>query len=209
MDQRMGTYTTSTKSVRWPFKMLSYVLDVTRVNAQSVYCLNTEKDPRLEDSFRFGWQLAMSLVKPQMANRLPGITNRKVINKIKMFLEEGEEEAATEDDESAPRAEGGATGDKVAAAEVPRSAGGDGATAGVMEKPTFSYSSHAEQKKRCAQCVHELPIENYKEKHVKMGRIRTQCSQCSTASCAKHSHIVCLRCSENLQNKPVNNDFDE
>ena len=54
-DQRCGSFTSATKTRRWPTKMLGYVLDVTRVNTQSVYCLNTGKDPRTgTDSFRFG-----------------------------------------------------------------------------------------------------------------------------------------------------------
>ena len=40
-DQRCGSYTCATKTRRWPNKMLGYTLYVTRVNAQSVYFLNT------------------------------------------------------------------------------------------------------------------------------------------------------------------------
>ena len=91
-DQRCGSFTSATKIGRWPRKMLGYILDVTRVNAQSVYCLNTGKDPRTgTDSFRFGWDLAMSLVKPNMVVRLPTIKNRAI--RTKMFIKPDNKEA--------------------------------------------------------------------------------------------------------------------
>ena len=67
--------------------MLGYTLYVTRVNAQSVYCLNTGKDSRTGvDSFRFGWDLGMSLVKPNMVARLPTMKNKAIRTKIEMFI---------------------------------------------------------------------------------------------------------------------------
>ena len=63
MDQRMGVYTTATKSRRWPRKMFSFNLDVSRINAQSVFCLNTGKHPRTGvDSRKFGWTMAKGLL---------------------------------------------------------------------------------------------------------------------------------------------------
>ena len=70
VDQRIDIYTCSTKSRRWPRKVFSYMLDVTRVNSQSVYALNPHKNPRSGvDSRKFGWSLARSLVIPHMERR--------------------------------------------------------------------------------------------------------------------------------------------
>ena len=71
MDQRMDVYTTATKTRRWPRKGLDFVLDVTRVNSQSVYSLNIGKNPRTGvDSMKFGW--AKSLILPYMIRRRTG-----------------------------------------------------------------------------------------------------------------------------------------
>ena len=97
-NQRCGSFTSATKTRRWPTKMLEYVLDVTRVNAQSVYCLNTGKDPNSGlDSFRFDRDLALSLVKPNMVAGLPTIQNRAIQTKIQMVVKPAQEEAEGED----------------------------------------------------------------------------------------------------------------
>ena len=57
-DQRKDSYTSNTKSRRWTKKILCYMLDETRVNAQTVLALNQNKDPRKVISFDFGWALA-------------------------------------------------------------------------------------------------------------------------------------------------------
>ena len=72
MDQRMDVYTTATKTRRWPRKGLDFVLDVTRVNSQSVYSLNIGKNPRTRtgvDSRKLGWAIAKSLILPYMIRR--------------------------------------------------------------------------------------------------------------------------------------------
>jgi hypothetical protein len=63
VDQRVDSYTCATKSRRWPRKSLSCMLDQTKVNAQTVYCLNSGKNPRSgEDSSIFGWEMAIGQV---------------------------------------------------------------------------------------------------------------------------------------------------
>ena len=134
MDQRMGSFTTSTKSNRWPLKMLSYLLDVSRVNAQTVSSLNSSQDPRTTDSFRFGWDLAMSLVKPQMIIRKPSVTNKKVLAKINMFLDD-------DDDTELRKSDGG------------------GASPGVEEGPGTKEGSGAGEsaKRKCPALCSLLP----------------------------------------------------
>ena len=46
--------------------MLSFMLNITRVNTQSIYCLNNGLDGRTGvNSFEFGCELGMVLVKSQ------------------------------------------------------------------------------------------------------------------------------------------------
>ena len=67
-DQRVGTYTCKVKTRKWTLVALSYVLDMARTNSQTVYKINNEKTE--VDSFEFGWELAKSLVKKFMLERL-------------------------------------------------------------------------------------------------------------------------------------------
>ena len=87
VDQRSGNNTTSTKSRKWTRKVLCYILDVTRINAQTVYCLNNELDPRKYESFSFATALGMSLLLPHMTDRRSqnGIQEH-VTKKMDLFL---------------------------------------------------------------------------------------------------------------------------
>ena len=51
-------------------------MDTVRVNSQTVFFLNQDKDPRKQDSWEFGWNLAKALIMPYMERRRnsPGIT---------------------------------------------------------------------------------------------------------------------------------------
>ena len=96
VDQRVDSYTSATKSRRWPIKSLSCMLDKTRVNAQSVYCLNTGKNPRSGvDSRRFGWEMAKSLLLPHMKRRKEcnGLS-RSVRNKMAIFISDQDDGVA-------------------------------------------------------------------------------------------------------------------
>ena len=55
MDQRMDSYTTSSKSKKWTKKTFSWMLDVARVNAQTILALVKGQNPRKADSFKFSW----------------------------------------------------------------------------------------------------------------------------------------------------------
>ena len=68
-------------------KIFSYILDVTRVNSQTVYCLNNGLNPRdKEMSFKFGWELGLSLVKPHMMERRKVTTHRRILSNMEIFL---------------------------------------------------------------------------------------------------------------------------
>ena len=69
VDQRSAQNTTSTKSVRWTKKVITYMLDISRVNAQTIFCLNNDHIPRAYDSSDFAQALGMSLIMPHLINR--------------------------------------------------------------------------------------------------------------------------------------------
>lgn len=69
VDQRMDKFTTATKSNKWTRKLLSYMLDVSRTNAQTVLAKNKGMCPRKSDSADFMYKLAVQLVMPQVLQR--------------------------------------------------------------------------------------------------------------------------------------------
>ena len=64
VDQLNDFYSTRSQSLRWVNVALFYTLDTARVNAKTLYCLAQGKHPRSYDSFKFGWDLMLSLVRP-------------------------------------------------------------------------------------------------------------------------------------------------
>ena len=69
VDQRMGSYSCKMKSCKWTLVAFSYILDTTRVNAQTIHALKQNKDPKATDSFDFGWSLAEALIGPHVQRR--------------------------------------------------------------------------------------------------------------------------------------------
>ena len=87
IDQRMGFYSCKLKSKRWIMNAFSYVLDTCRVNASTIYAMNNDLQPRNIKSIDFGFELAMSLIRPHIEQRnLIGI-NSSVVHKIEIVLE--------------------------------------------------------------------------------------------------------------------------
>ena len=58
----------SKKQEKWRLVALAYVLDMSRVNSQTIYAMN--KRYTSTKSFEFGWELMISLIKPHMSNRI-------------------------------------------------------------------------------------------------------------------------------------------
>ena len=87
MDQRCAGNTVATKTRKWTRKDLEYQLDVSRVNAQTIYCLNHGKDPRKYSSSDFTKALGMSMILPHMTTRRQksGLQTA-VIQKMGLFL---------------------------------------------------------------------------------------------------------------------------
>ena len=86
IDQRMGFYCCKSKSPKWTITALSYVLDTCRVNASTLLAMNFGQSPRAQDSFQFGWNLAMALIVPFVQARQLNGLGVSVQWKISMIL---------------------------------------------------------------------------------------------------------------------------
>ena len=69
IDQKMGFYTTKSKSHKWTITAFSYVLDMARVNASTIFALNKRISPSKADALDVGYCLMESLVKPHVERR--------------------------------------------------------------------------------------------------------------------------------------------
>ena len=69
VDQRSDKYTVSSMTSRWSRKLFDFILDGTRVNAQTVWSVKRGLDPRKSNSFEFLKNLAESLIVPHMRER--------------------------------------------------------------------------------------------------------------------------------------------
>ena len=54
IDQKMGSYTTKSKTRKWPKVAFAYLVDTIRVDASTVYALANKMDPKKVSSFGFG-----------------------------------------------------------------------------------------------------------------------------------------------------------
>ena len=203
-NQRMGSYSTATKCNRWPVKMFSFVLDVTRVNAQSVFCLNNSLDGRKGiESFDFGWQLGMALVKPHMVARRPTMTRRGVLAKIDLFVRKEMLVAAGGDGDNGGGGGGGGGGDNGGdggddggdadgRGENNNSGGGIGEAGGEearrgepnnnepgeeVRDRLFPHRSEGDLRRRCQTCAKNLPRENYKKAYSQLSKRKSQCAR--------------------------------
>ena len=57
------------KSGWWPIVAFCYILDTCRINAGTVFALNSNKSPKEINSFDFGWSLAIKLITPFIQQR--------------------------------------------------------------------------------------------------------------------------------------------
>ena len=88
VDQRMASYTCKAKSKRWTLPAFSYILDVSRINAATVMSLNKGNDPRQIDSYDFGMDLALALIRPHVQRRPSIGLQFDVQRKMKLVLGE-------------------------------------------------------------------------------------------------------------------------
>ena len=66
---KISYYTAKAKSSKWKMVAFYFILDTTRVNAQTILALKENKNPRKINSFEIGFDIVMSLVRPEMEKR--------------------------------------------------------------------------------------------------------------------------------------------
>ena len=86
IDQRMGFYSCKSKSKRWTMNVFLCVLDTCRVNAGMIYAMNNDLQPRNIKSVDFGFELAMSLIRPHRVQQSLIDINSFVVRKIEIVL---------------------------------------------------------------------------------------------------------------------------
>ena len=70
VDQKKSFFSCKPKSHKWPIvAFFFYFLDTCNVNASTVLALNQGKDPQKQDSYDFGFDLVIELVRPFIKNR--------------------------------------------------------------------------------------------------------------------------------------------
>ena len=96
VDQKISYYTTKAKSSKWNMVAFYFILDTTMVNALTILALKEKKNPRNIDSFEIGFELVMSLVRPQLERRRRNGLQKNIIRKIDLFIDQNDND---EDDE--------------------------------------------------------------------------------------------------------------
>ena len=86
IDQKMGTYTTKSKSRKWSRVAFSYLLDTIRVNSSTLIELNKNHDTKLANSFNFGYELATQLLIPHILKRPRNGLSSEVVKKLLHLL---------------------------------------------------------------------------------------------------------------------------
>ena len=67
VDHIMGKHTVKPKSWKWMIAAFSYILDVACVNESTSSRMNNQNKPiQQSKSLEFGWEIAMSLIRPQL-----------------------------------------------------------------------------------------------------------------------------------------------
>ena len=69
MDQRIGNYTTKSKSIKWPKVVWYFALDTACRNSQTISNLNNGIHPRTSDSYEHQMGLSKALITPQIEHR--------------------------------------------------------------------------------------------------------------------------------------------
>ena len=92
VDQKISFYSCKPKSRKWTIVAFSYLMDTCRVNASTIMALNNGIDPRKLNSFNFGFDLVLELVRPFIEQRSRNGLTSDIVRKIKLVL--GEQDVA-------------------------------------------------------------------------------------------------------------------
>ena len=79
-------FTTRAKSLRWVMIVLYYILDTTRVNGKSIWCIKEGIDFNRIESYDFRWDLAKSLAMRHVTRRNLNGLSAMVQLKMNLFL---------------------------------------------------------------------------------------------------------------------------
>ena len=93
VDQKMGAYTTKSKSRKWTKVAFFYLLDTIRVNASTVYTLANNLAPTKVNSFDFGLQLVDALIKPCVSVRSISRLTSNIRSKMILYTGENSRQA--------------------------------------------------------------------------------------------------------------------
>ena len=85
----MATFSCKTKSNRWTIAAFAYILDICRVNAATVLAMNRGSDPRKVNSYDFGMDLALRLIRPHVQQRSLIGLQTSIRYKIDLLLNSG------------------------------------------------------------------------------------------------------------------------
>ena len=86
VDQMNDYFKSRAKSLRWVMIVLYYMLDTTRVNAKSIWCIKEGIDFNRINSYDFGWDLAKCLATPHLTRRNLNGLGALVQLKMNLFL---------------------------------------------------------------------------------------------------------------------------
>ena len=165
--------------------VLAYLLDTARVNAQTIWSLVTNKNPRGTNSLQFGYDIALALILPQIENRpligLQGPVQRKMSFMLKRPVGKFGAVAL-----QPPPAAGGAAAVVAGAAAAARNA----------VRSMTSFARYGEKEKRCHFCYIGLPSEGHKIEKNSITKIKTLCGSCGQPCCKKHYTIICSECQD-------------
>ena len=188
VNQRIACFSTNTKSRRWALTSFSFVLDTARVNAQTVFALNMKRNPKKVNSYGFGYDLVMDLVRPQLYRRCATQSLQKVVrDKINMCLDAKPFIAKTNVTAVTTTSTFGARPSTTVSGACDHRVGLPTACVDDMNAPRG--------KKRCRICIDDIRGEaDFSAKRNHLSRLTTTCSICQNFVCKKHFEIICANC---------------
>ena len=202
----MQKFTTSTKSRRWNRKMLSYMLDVSRCNGQTILSKNKNISPRKYDSADFAWNLAKQLVWPHVLER-KALTFRYLPCDIKKSIDYFLTINSMDENQNNLYARIDAAGEEVIRDGNNDEEAREGGDNNVNQNNApnialFPHQSDVSRTKVCDKCRVAIMGPNYKTNYNKLSKASLQCQKCKMRLCKTHKIVICSDCGENLRERP-------
>ena len=177
-DQRVGLYTCRTKSRRWTMSAFSYILDMCRVNATTIYALNKNIDPKKIDSQDFIQSLVKQMISPLLRRRQMVGLHASIKNDITTVTQWLDDELNITENSTQP----------VLCLEP--------TTSTVEER---KYPNKSQKRRRCCYCISEISGRpDYSNRIFQIPSSKNQCQECGQPTCAKHIFQICPICKNNF-----------